>query len=201
MSRGFRDWISPRGDDDAELDALLAGTWDDGAAVVATVLDIQTGKAALLAALREQQSSAEAAWHTSSGQDSAVAAVCEEADSLLAAITAEGGYDQGPAHSAVISQMLASRQYLIQLRAGLTRRSVTKTAALQLVGNIQHALAEANRTVQQLPAAGLAGADEAVELAGLLTSLQQRLQVLCRAIERLFDEADDTAPRVPAPHR
>jgi len=36
------------GRDDAQLDALLAGAWDDGAAVLATVLDLEAGQVALL---------------------------------------------------------------------------------------------------------------------------------------------------------
>ena len=61
VTRRFRDWLSPRGDDDAELDALLAETWEDGAATLAKVLDIEAGKAALLAARDRQETTAPSA--------------------------------------------------------------------------------------------------------------------------------------------
>ena len=201
MSRGFRDWISARGGEDGELDALLAGTWEDGAAALAGVLDIEAGKAALLGALREQHA-AGGPWHRTPGEDSAVAAVCEEVGVLLATVTAGSGHDSGPAHSAVIAYMLAARQALIQLRAGLSRRSLAKAGALQLAGNAGHALAEAAGTLQWLPpAAGPADAQEAAELTELISGVRQRLEALSSKIERLFDEAGDAAPRVPAPHR
>ena len=200
MSRGFRDWISPRGDDDAEFDGLLAGTWEDGTATLAGVLDMQAGKAALLGAAREQHT-AEAPWHVAPGQDNAVAAVCDEVDILLATVTAESGHDGGPAHSAVIAYMLAARQSLIQLRAGLGKRSLAKAGALQLAGSAGHALAEAARTLRWLPPAGSAGVQEAAELTELISGVRQRLEALSSTIERLFDEAGDAAPRVPAPHR
>ena len=56
MTRGRRDRDDRPRRDDAELDALLAGAWEDGAAVLATVLDLEAGEAALLAAARRQRS-------------------------------------------------------------------------------------------------------------------------------------------------
>jgi hypothetical protein len=51
-----RGWRS-RGDGDARLDALLAGTWDAAAEAAGKVLDIQAGKEALLATRGRQQPS------------------------------------------------------------------------------------------------------------------------------------------------
>ena len=45
MSWGLRG-RDPHGDDDAALDSLLAGMWEDGAGAVAKVLDIESGKTA-----------------------------------------------------------------------------------------------------------------------------------------------------------
>jgi len=44
----------PKDDDNAELDRLLAGTWEAAAAATGGLLDIQTGKAALVAAAAQQ---------------------------------------------------------------------------------------------------------------------------------------------------
>jgi hypothetical protein len=55
MNRRSRGWLSPRDDNDAELDALLAGAWEDGAAAAGKVLGLQAGKAALLATCGQQQ--------------------------------------------------------------------------------------------------------------------------------------------------
>jgi hypothetical protein len=55
MNRRSRGWLSPRDDHGADLDALLAEAWDDGAAAARQVLDLQAGKAALLAACGQQQ--------------------------------------------------------------------------------------------------------------------------------------------------
>jgi len=54
MNRRSRGWLSPRDDNDTELDALLAEAWDDGAAAARKVLDLQAGKAALLATCGQQ---------------------------------------------------------------------------------------------------------------------------------------------------
>jgi hypothetical protein len=61
MNRRSRGWLSPRDDNDTELDALLAEAWDDGAAAARKVLDLQAGKAALLAACGQQQAAGTAA--------------------------------------------------------------------------------------------------------------------------------------------
>jgi hypothetical protein len=47
-------WLSRR-DDCAAVDALLAETWEDGAAATARALDLQAGAAALLATCRQRQ--------------------------------------------------------------------------------------------------------------------------------------------------
>jgi len=194
VTRRFRDWLSPRGDDDAELDALLAETWEDGAATLAKVLDIEAGKATLLAARDRQETTA-----PSAGQAPALAAVHEDIDTLLAEVTAEMNSGAGPVHSAMTAYLFASRRSLIQLRTGLTSRSVTKDQARHLVGSIEHALDEADRDLRRLPpAAGGPDTPEARQLRELVSGIRRRLPALANKIARLFDEADDTA-RVPVP--
>jgi len=50
----LRGWGWPKNDDNAELDRLLAETWEATAAATGGLLDIQAGKAALLAAAAQQ---------------------------------------------------------------------------------------------------------------------------------------------------
>jgi hypothetical protein len=50
----LRGWNWPKDDDNAELDRLLAETWEATAAATGGLLDIQAGKAALLAAAAQQ---------------------------------------------------------------------------------------------------------------------------------------------------
>jgi hypothetical protein len=196
--RGLWDRRGPGGDD-ADLDALLAGAWEDGAAAVARVLDIEGGKSALLTAMRGQRPG-RSSWQQESPDDGAVAAVCAEVDVLLAIITAEGGPDAGPAHSTAMPYLVSVRKFLIQLRAGLAGRRLAKAEALQLAGSIRHGLSEATRTLRMLPPGVIpAGGQEAGELAGVVAGMLERLPALSGQIERLFDEAGDAAPRVPVP--
>jgi hypothetical protein len=195
VTRRFRDWLSPRDGDDAELDALLAETWEGGAAALAKVLDIEAGKAALLAARARQETAG-----PSAGQDAALATVREEIDTLLAEVTAELNSGTGPAHAALAAYLLASRTFLIQLRTGLIGRSLTKDQAGRLVGSIEHALDEADRDLRSLPAAaGGPDVPEAGQLRDLVSGIRRRLPALASKIDRLFNEADDTVPRVPVP--
>lgn len=191
MTRRFRDWLSPRDDGDAALDALLAETWEDGAAAVAKVLDLQAGKAALIATRDRQET-----------PGSAAGGVRDEIDTLLARVTAEINAGGGPARSAITANLYAARGFLIQLRAGLASRGLAKADALQLTGSVEHALEEAHRTLRYLPpASGEAGAQEAEDLGELVSGIRQQLPELARKIERLFDEAGDSAPLIPAPSR
>jgi hypothetical protein len=50
----LRGWGWPKDDDNAELDRLLAETWEAAAAATGGLLDVQAGKAALLAAAAQQ---------------------------------------------------------------------------------------------------------------------------------------------------
>ena len=193
MTRRFRDWFSLRDDGDAALDALLTQAWDDGTAAVARALDLEAGKAALAAALARREPP---------GHVAGPGGVREEIDALLAWVTAEINSDAGAARSAIMANLHASRQFLIQLRAGLAGRSLAKADALHLTGSMDHTLEEANRTLRRLPPGhGAAGSQEALDLTELIAGIRQQLPALTRKIERLYDEAGDPAPPVPVPSR
>ncbi len=195
MTRRFRDWLKPRGEDHDELDALLTEAWEDGAAALAKVLDLDAGKASLLAARDRQEPAVR-----STAEGSALAALRHEIDTLLSQVTAELEVDAGPAHSTITAHLTASRQFLIQLSAGLSRRTITKPEAQRLIDSLTHAVDEAGRTLQYLPpCSDCSRAEEAGKLSDLLSGIRRQIPSLASRIERLFDEANDTEPRVPTP--
>jgi hypothetical protein len=52
--RDLRGWLVARDDGGTDLDAALAGAWEDGVAAAAQALDLEAGKAALLAVCGQQ---------------------------------------------------------------------------------------------------------------------------------------------------
>lgn len=116
---------------------------------------------------------------------------------MLAALTAHLEPDQGPAHSHVMVFLIASRQYLLQLRAGLASRTLTWDAACQRLAGLNHALTEAGRHLKALPA-GPVTDDERYGLGALVASLCAQIPELTGRIERLFDDTGQAAVPVPA---
>jgi hypothetical protein len=178
--------------DDAELDALLSAAWEDRAAVVARTLDLQAGREALLATARPEK-----AGDTAGQAGGALGAALAQADAMLAVITAHLEPDQGPAHSHVMIFLYASRQYLLQVRAGLAGRSLSRGSARQQLRGLDHALTEAGRTLMALPA-GPVTDDERYELGALVAGLRAQIPELTSMVERLFDDAGHAAVPVPA---
>ncbi len=181
------------GHDDRELDALLAGAWEDGAAVLATVLDLKAGRTALLAALPKPTAGGDRA-------GGMLAEVLIQVDAMAAALTAHSAPDQGPVHSHVAVFLLASRQFLIQLRTGLTGRNLSKESAAHFLAGLANALDEADRTIAALPA-GVVSASELAEVREVLTGTRGQLPELAGRIARPFDDAGRVAVGVPAPVR
>jgi hypothetical protein len=192
MTRGTRGRGGASRREDAELDAMLADAWDAGAAALGRTLDIEAGRAALLAT-----SPQEASGDPAGGQ---LAVVLAQADAMLALIRTHSQPDCGPAHSHVAAFLFASLQYLLRLRSGLAERSLSKGDAWQQLAGLNHALQEAGLTLSALPP-GAVTEEETVELGGLLIAMQMQLPTLERRIERLFDDADDLSTGAPVPTR
>jgi hypothetical protein len=181
MSRKWRDWRGTRGPSDEELDELLASTWEVGGRVVARVLDLEAGKAALLAG---------EPWHAGAGGALGVALL--EIDELAARITArlaEGvpSLLGAPLH---ITQLM-----LVQLRGGLAGRSLGRPEAEQLLARADHALDQGEWSMRhQGP---LATSPAAVEAGELLADLRAAVQRLGGQVEWLFDDADEISVLAP----
>ena len=117
---------------------------------------------------------------------------------MLAVISAHAAPGERAVHAHVIACLLTSRQFLIQLRAGLAGRTLNRDGAGQLCASLEHALTEAGRIVAALPP-DAATEDERTELSGLLAGWRRELRELAGRIERLFDDAGRMSAGVPAP--
>jgi hypothetical protein len=177
--------------DDAEFDALLSAAWEATAAEVAATLDLDAGRAALLAKARPEN-----AGDPVGQAGGALGAALAQADAMLTAISRHLEPDQGPAHSHVMVFLYASRQYLFQVRVGLEGRTLSRGSARQHLRSLDHALTEAGRTLMALPAGPIA-ADERYELGALVAGLRAHIPELASRIERLFDDAGDAVVLVP----
>lgn len=184
------------------LDALLADTWQAGVAALARVLDLEAGKAALLAAFHRQEAS-RSADRAELKLDSALSAVCDEIDMLLAVLAAESDLQRGPAHAAVGTYLMSSRQLLVQLRDGLVSRSITKHEAERLHGGVEHALTQAHKRLWQLlpVTPGSPSRRQTEDLKTAVSGTRQRLPRLRANVALLFDDAGGNVPHVPVPRR
>jgi hypothetical protein len=197
MTRRGRKFRGSGGPDDGELDALLAGMWEGGIRAVAGTLDLEAGKAALLASARPAGGDLPGA----GAGAGALGAVLAGADALLAAITGEmpaAGAGAGPAHGLVTTFLVTARELMIQLRTGLAARTMSRDDARLVIARLDHALKEAGRTTGRLP--GPAAGAEAAELGWRLAGWRTQLAELAVRVDRLFDEAGNPAG-VPAPAR
>jgi len=202
MTINPREESGPYSDDDAQLDALLAATWQDGAAALARRLDLEAGKAALLAAFQRQEAS-RSAERAELKFDSALSAVCDEIDMLLAVLALESDRQRGPAHSAVSTYLMSSHQLLVQLRDGLTSRSITRHEAERLHGGVEHALTQAHKRLWQLlpVTPGSPSRRQTEDLKTAVSDTRQRLPGLRANVALLFDDASGSVPHVPIPRR
>jgi hypothetical protein len=183
------------GPDDGDLDALLSDMWEGGIRAVAGSLDLEAGKAALLASARAGAGELPAAGA------GALGAVLAGADALLAAIAGEmpAGAAAGPAHGLVTTFLVTARELMIQLRTGLAARAMSREDARLVIARLDHALKEAGLTTGRLP--GPAAGPEAAELGWQLAGWRTQLSELAARVDRLFDEAGNPASGVPAPAR
>jgi hypothetical protein len=181
--------------DDAEIDALLAGAWQDGTAALAAVLDLKAGAAALV-----QTSIRSGPAGVPGAENPLLAEVRELLDARLAEVRELLDYRGGPAYSSITAYLITVREYLIQLRTGLTGRTMAMDTAQQMISGMGHALAEADRILRHLPPTPGSG-PETREVTEILAGWQQQLPGLAGKVDRLFDQADDTISRIPVPTR
>ncbi|MCA1702111.1 MAG: hypothetical protein LC808_02115 [Actinobacteria bacterium] len=138
-----------------------------------------------------------------SGGQSAVRAVVEHIamlDALLGAVTSS---EEEISPQLGVMYLKMARQFLLQLRMGLTGRRLTRARAIQLVDTIEHDLSETDKILRAQQGLSL---QEAVririgELRDVGGDLNQQVQRLREKVLSLFAEVEDPAPRSPIPSR
>lgn len=137
----------------------------------------------------------------SSDGQSAVRVVVEHIemlDTLLGAVTSSEE-EFSPQLGVLYLKMV--RQFLWQLRVGVTGRRLSRARAIQLVATIEHDLNEADQILRAQQGLSL---QEAVririgELRDVGGDLNQQVRRLREKVLSLFAHVEDTAPRSPIP--
>lgn len=123
----------------------------------------------------------------------------EMLDTLLEAVTTS---DQDTSPLLGVSYLRMARQFLLQLRVGLTGRRLTQARAIQPVDTIEHDLTETDKILRAQQGLSLQDAvqtriGELRDVGGDLISQVQRLR---EKVLRLFTDVEEPAPRLPVPH-
>jgi hypothetical protein len=135
------------------------------------------------------------------GDHSAVQAVVEHIemlDALLGVVTTSDK-DTSPQQGVMYLRM--ARQFLLQLRIGLTARRLPQARAIQLVEAIAHNLTETDRILRAQQGMSLHDAVHARigELRDISGDVNHQTQRLREKVLRLFTDVEEPAPRSPLP--
>ncbi|MET9340303.1 hypothetical protein [Nonomuraea sp. NPDC003804] len=133
-------------------------------------------------------------------ESDAVADVCSHIEMLDVLLATVGKRGDGPVLYG--SHVLSVRQYLMQLRIGLSRRQLTRSEAFGLLELVTHALREADRGIHRQGGLSLEQAlrDRIGELREINTDLHQQIDTLRDKVMQLFNDANDAASLAPTPH-
>lgn len=192
-----------RGGTDTELDRLIKEARAAELARMDAAFDFDAGLADVYdrAGLTRpsDRNAKQSAPASEDDSESAVRAVCdhiEMIDALLAAVTKS---DSGPLLPT--SYLKMARQFLLQLRTGLSARRLSAVEAIGLVNSIEHDFREADKTLRRQHGLSLQQAlhDRIGELREISTDMTGQTQVLRQNVMRLFDAADDPVPLTPVP--
>jgi hypothetical protein len=137
----------------------------------------------------------------STGDHSAVQAVVdhiEMLDALLGVVTTS---DEDTSPQQGVMYLTMARQFLLQLRIGLTARRLTQARAIQLVEAIVHNLTETDRILRAQQGMSLQDAVHARigELRDVGGDLNHQTQRLHEKVLRLFTDVNEPASRSPIP--
>jgi hypothetical protein len=183
---------------DDEVNARAATARADLAAVLAEVLDDDTGLARIYVLHGQQAPRRTAKAPAEDDQSGQVQAVCDRI-AMLETTLAQAARPGGPSMEAGF-YLAAARRYLFELRSGLACRSLAAEDAFRLLSTVRHDLDQADRTLggeQRLPLAGPVLIDLG-ELRELTRELAGQLKTLTEQVMRLFGHSEDPAA-VPAP--
>ncbi|MGH3974924.1 MAG: hypothetical protein ACRDS9_16590 [Pseudonocardiaceae bacterium] len=207
-------WNRNRNDDgDADLDQWIKSGLDVELTQMDAAFDFEAGLAdAYARAGLTRPEAAEPHSHTATdpsiditqdtvGQGAVQAVVdhIEMLDALLGAVTKS---DQETSPITGVIYLTTARQFLLQLRIGLTGRRLTQARASQLVDTIEHDLRETDKILRGQQGLSLQDAVHARigELRDVGGDLIDQVQRLREKVLRLFTDVDETASRLPVPH-
>lgn len=176
-----------------DLDVLLADTWADAADAVTRLVDMHASRNALLAQHRAMAEPPD----IPSDEQARLGAAVGQIDEILAAVTSHTAPGLGPAHATITAGLLTAHRSLIQLRSGLTKRTVSLDSAMVLLGSLRHALEQARRNLRGL-APDSANDRESAAISAAITAWLSQLPALTVTISRLFDDTGQSAS-VPIP--
>jgi hypothetical protein len=201
-----------RGDADIHLDQWIRGALDAELVQMDADFDFEVGLAdvyarAGLARPRAADSPSREATDfrsdvagSSDGQ-SAVRVVVEHIEMLDALLGAVTGSEEEFSPQLGVLYLKMVRQFLWQLRVGVTGRRLSRARAIQLVATIEHDLSEADRILRAQQGLSL---QEAVririgELRDVGGDLNPQVRRLREKVLSLFAHVEDSAPRSPVP--
>jgi hypothetical protein len=201
-----------RGDADIHLDQWIRGALDAELVQMDADFDFEVGLAdvyarAGLARPRAADSPSREATDfrsdvvgSSDGQ-SAVRVVVEHIEMLDALLGAVTGSEEEFSPQLGVLYLKMVRQFLWQLRVGVTGRRLSRARAIQLVATIEHDLSEADRILRAQQGLSL---QEAVririgELRDVGGDLNLQVRRLREKVLSLFAHVEDSAPRSPVP--
>jgi hypothetical protein len=192
---------------DINFDQWIQGALDAEVAQMDVVFDFEAGltevyaRAGLArprAAESPFQGAAESSSDVTGGTVRAVVEHIEMLDALLGAVT---GSEEEISPQLGVMYLKMARQFLLQLRMGLTGRRLTRVRAIQLVDTIEHDLGETDKILRAQQGLSLHDAvrTRIGELRDVGGDVNQQVQRLREKVLSLFADVEDPAPRSPIP--
>lgn len=135
------------------------------------------------------------------GDHSAIQAVVDHIEMLDALLGVVSTSDKDTSPQQGVMYLTMARQFLLQLRIGLTARRLPQARAIQLVETIAHNLTETDRILRAQQGMSLQDAVHARigELRDVGGDLNHQTQRLREKVWRLFTDVDEPASRSPIP--
>jgi hypothetical protein len=189
-------------DRDADFDQWITATLDAELAQMDAAFDFPAGlhdvyaRAGVVRSVAVESSSELMPGTGAPGALQAVVNHIEMLDALLGAVTTSDK-DTSPQQGVMYLKM--ARQFLLQLRMGLSARRLTQVRAIQLVEAIAHNLSETDRILRAQQGMSLHDAVHARigELREVGGDLHHQMQGLREKVLRLFTGAEEPAPPSP----
>jgi hypothetical protein len=192
---------------DVDFDQWIQGALDAEVAQMDAVFDFEAGLTEVyaragLAGPRAVESpfqgAAESSGDVIGGTVRAVVEHIEMLDALLGAVTSS---EEEISPQLGVMYLKMARQFLLQLRMGLTGRCLTRVRAIQLVDTIEHDLGETDKILRAQQGLSLHDAvrTRIGELRDVGGDVNEQVRRLREKVLSLFADVEDPVPRSPIP--